>query len=53
MKPCRVEVFKYDANNQPVPYSFDEFQRDIERKIRPESVTVSCVIAGTSSSKDA
>lgn len=53
MKPCRVEVFKYDTNNQPVPYSFEDFQRDIEQKVRAESVTVSCVVAGTAPSKDA
>lgn len=51
MKPCRVEVFKYDANNQEVPYSFEEFQRDMEQKVRAESVTVSCVIAGTGTAK--
>lgn len=50
MKPCRVEVSKYDANNQPVPYSFEAFQRDIEQKVRAESVTVSCVVAGAASS---
>ncbi len=52
MKPCRVEVFKYDTKNQSVPYCFKAFQRDIEQKVRVESVTVSCVIAGTARSKD-
>ena len=53
MKPTRVEVFKYDSNNQPVPYSFEQFQRDIEEKVAAESVTVSCVIAGSGASVEA
>ena len=53
MKPTRVEVFKFDSNNQPVPYSFDQFRRDIEEKVAVESVTVSCVIAGSGSSAEA
>jgi len=53
MKPTRVEVFKFDSNNQPVPYSFEQFQRDIEEKVAAESVTVSCVIAGSGASFEA
>jgi hypothetical protein len=50
MRPTRVEVFKFDANNQQFPYSFDQFQRDVEGKVPAESVTVSCVISASSTS---
>ena len=53
MKPTRVEVFKFDSNNQPAPYSFNQFRRDIEDKVAAESVTVSCVIAGSGASVEA
>lgn len=48
MKPTRVEVFKFDATHQPVPYSFEQFQQEIEAKVQAESVTVSCVVTGSS-----
>ena len=53
MKPTRVEVFKFDVNNQPIPYSFEQFQRDIEGNVAAESVTVSCVIEGARASAKA
>jgi hypothetical protein len=53
MKPTQVEVFKFDVNNQPIPYSFEQFQRDIEGNVAAESVTVSCVIEGARASAKA
>ena len=53
MKPTRVDVFKFDSTNKLVPYSFEQFQRDIEEKVAAESVTVSCVIAGRGPSSGA
>jgi len=44
MKPARIDLSKFDSSNKSVPYSFDQFQRDIETKVMPESVTVACVI---------
>ena len=44
MKPTRIDLAKFDSSNKSVPYSFDQFQRDIESKVSAESVTVSCVI---------
>lgn len=53
MKPTRVEVFKFDSNNQRVPYSFEQFQSDVEGNVAAESVTVSCVIASSRPSTEA
>ncbi len=47
MKPTRVEVFKFDASNTPVPYSFEGFEQDTEKRVGAESVTVSCVVTGS------
>lgn len=46
LKPSRVEVMRFDQNNQGVPYTFKEFQSDIARGLTTETVTVSCVLGG-------
>lgn len=51
MKPTRVMVERYDGGNQPIPYTFAEFEKDIDTRVPAESVTVSCVIAGPRKSK--
>ena len=44
MKPTRIEVSKFDVANNSVPYSFKQFQEDIENNNKTESVTISCVL---------
>ncbi|MEY4669581.1 MAG: hypothetical protein RL518_2280 [Pseudomonadota bacterium] len=53
MKPTRVEVFKFDPSNQPIPYSFEEFQQDVANGVGTESVTISCVVSDGENPRDA
>ena len=46
LKPSRVEVMRFDQSNRRTPYTFQQFQSDIEMGLAAEAVTVSCVLGG-------
>ena len=44
MKPVRVLVSKFAPNNAPIPYSPEDFARDIQDGLVTETVSISCTV---------
>ena len=44
MKPVRVLVSKFAPNSAPLPYSPEDFARDIQDDLVAETVSISCTV---------